>query len=130
MNLAAMGDARRAQRGFPSADHGLANGDGKKEIGFADIVVVEEIHDVGAEVIGVEDPSAKGDGHAELMLFVALAVERNESQIVGIGKMQQRPGSGDQRRRLIIVAIESAESPVEMRNVERGAEARADGILR
>jgi hypothetical protein len=39
-------------------------------------VVLEEIMGMGAEGVGVEPPSAEGDGDAELMLFVALAVQR------------------------------------------------------
>ena len=40
----------------------------------------KKVDGVGAEVVGVEHPSAEGDGDAELMFFIALAVERNESQ--------------------------------------------------
>ena len=109
MKLAAMRDARRAQRELPAANHGLVDRDGEEEIRFADVVVVEEIYDVGAEGVGVEHPSAIRDGDAELMLFVALAVQRNESQIVGVGKLQQRTGRGDERRRLVVVAVEGAE---------------------
>ena len=69
-----MGDARRAQRDFPSANDRLGNRDGEEEIGFADVVVIEEIDNVGAESIGVEDPAVERDGYAELMFFVALAV--------------------------------------------------------
>ena len=47
----------------------------KKDVGGSDVVVVEEIGDVGFESVGVENPSAIGDGHSELMFFVALAVQ-------------------------------------------------------
>ena len=53
----------------------LCNGDGEKQIRFANVAVIEEVDDVGAEVIGVESPAAERDGHAELVLFVALAVQ-------------------------------------------------------
>ena len=42
VNLGAMRDARRTQRGLPAANHGLRDGDGEKEVGFANVVVVEE----------------------------------------------------------------------------------------
>ena len=122
-----MGDARRTQRGFPAANHGLRHGDGEKQVGFANVVVVEEIHDVGAEVVGVEHPSAIGDGDAELMFFIALAVERDESQAIGVGKLQQGAGRCDERRGLVVVAVESAKGPLQTRHGERCAEARADG---
>jgi len=38
--------------------------------------VVEKIGDIGFESVGVENPSAVGDGDSELMFFVALTVER------------------------------------------------------
>ncbi len=56
--------------------------------------MVEEIYDIGAEGVGVENPSAIGDGHAELMFLVALAVEGNEPEVVRVGELQQRPGRG------------------------------------
>src|ERR1039457_3786267 len=129
MNLATAGDARRAQRALPSSNHCLGNSDGEKEIGFANIVVVEKIHHVGAEVIGIEDPAEERDGHAELMFFIALAVESDESQVAGLCERQQRARSRNKRRSLIVVAVESAEGPVEMGYVESEAEARADRAL-
>ena len=50
-------------------------------------------------------------------------------KLVGGRKLDQRAGSGDQRRGLVVVAVEGAEGPVQMRNSERCAEARADGIF-
>jgi hypothetical protein len=41
--------------------------------------VIEEIYDIGLKVVGVKSPAAKWDGDSELMLFIALAVQRNES---------------------------------------------------
>jgi hypothetical protein len=76
VKLGAMGDARRAQGKFPSANQGSGVGEGKEDVGGSDVVVVEKIGDIGFEVIGVEDPSAVRDGDAELMFFVALTVER------------------------------------------------------
>ena len=88
MNLSAMGDARRAQSKFPAPDHGLGDGDGEEEVGFSDAVVIEEIGDVGSEVVSVESPSAKGDGDPELMFFVAFAVERDESADFGVAEIE------------------------------------------
>ena len=65
----------------------MANRDRKEKIGFADVVVVEEIYDVGAEVVSVENPAMEGDGYAELMFFIALAVELDESEVVGVCKL-------------------------------------------
>src|ERR1700678_2583675 len=97
---------------------------------FADIVVIKKVHNVGAEVVGIEYPSMKRNGYAELMLFVPLAMQRNEAKVVGIGKFNQRAGRSDQRRSLIVMAVEGAEGPIEMRHIHCGAEARADCALR
>src|ERR1700722_813931 len=125
-----MGDARRAKSCLPSSNHRLGNGDGEKEVGFADIVVVKKIHHVGAEVIDIEYPSAQRDGHTELVFFIAFPMESDESKIAGLCKSQQRPRSRYKGRRLIVVAVKSAEGPVETRYVEGDAEARTDRVLR
>ena len=119
MNLAPVGNERRTQREFPTPDQCLRNSDGKEEIGFPDIVVIEVIHHVGLEVVGIERPSTKGDGNSKLMLFIPLAVQRYESQIVGVDEFQQRARGRNQRRSLIIVPVESAEDPMQMRNYSR-----------
>ena len=125
-----MRDAGRTQREFPSANQGLGNGDGKENIRRSDVVVVEEIRDVGLEVIGVEYPSAVRDGNAELMFFVALAGQRDETQLLSLDITDQgRSGNGLDRRRLIVMSIEGAECPPKLGDGDSGAEARADGGL-
>ncbi len=84
VNLPAVGDAGRAQRGLPSADDRVLNGEREKEIGFADVVVVEKVCCIGAERVGVEDPAVPRDGHAELCFLVALAVQRDECEIAAV----------------------------------------------
>ena len=120
-------DQRRAEREFPAANHGLGNGDREKDTRSADVVVVEEIPHVGAEVVGIEHPTAQRNADAELMLFVEFAVQWNESKALALREIdQRRTGSGFERRRLIVVAVEGAKGPAETRNRERRAEARAD----
>ena len=68
---------------------------GKEDVGGSDVVVVEKIGDVGFEVIGVEDPSAVRDGDAELMFFIALAVERDETGHAALADILiRRTGNG------------------------------------
>ena len=62
--------------------------------------------------------------------FVAFSVEGDEIQIVVVGELQERARGGDQRRRLIVMAVGGAECPVQARHIERDAEARADGVFR
>src|SRR6266851_1742451 len=64
------------------------------------------------------------------MFLIALAVEGDESAIIFGAQLQQRPGCGQQRRRLIVVAVKRAESPAQARNRDCGPEARADRVFR
>ncbi len=43
--------------------------------------MVEEIVGAGLEVVGVENPAAKGNRHTELMFFVPFAVQRGKAQL-------------------------------------------------
>ena len=128
MDLSAVGDAGRAKGKLPASDYGLGNCDGDASA-VSDAAVVEEIGGVGFEIVGVENPSPNGDRDPELMFFIAFSVKRNESAIVGAAKLKERAGNRYQRRRLIVVAVESSESPVETGNVDRNSEAWADGAL-
>ena len=130
MNLRALCNSRGTQSGFPASNGGASDGDRKEQIRLTNVVVIEEICDGGAEGISVEGPPAVRDGNAKLVLFVALAVQGNESRIVGPGKLKQRARGGDQRRGLIIMTVESAECPLKMWNCERRSEARADRSFR
>ncbi len=89
---------------------------GKNRVGLADVVVVEEIVGKGLEVVGIKRPAAKGNGDAELVFFIPLSVQRKKAETVVGDKLQQRAGRGDQRRRLVVVAIESAEDPAQAGN--------------
>ena len=127
VDLSAVGKARRAQCEFPGANQGFGNGDGKENVGRSNVVVIEKIGGLGFESIGIEDPSSVRDGNTELMFFVALAVERNDGNIVLLDVLQQRAGNGFDWRRLVIVSVESAECPAKLGDRDRGSEAWADG---
>jgi hypothetical protein len=109
VNLDAVREAGRAQGEFPSANQGLGNGNGEKDVRRSDIVVVKKIGDVGLEVIGVEDPPAERDGNAELMFFVAFTGERQEAAAGRLALRDQRTGDGFDRRCLIVVPVEGTE---------------------
>ncbi len=91
VGLAEVPEARRAEAEFPGADEGAVDGDGEVDAGVADVGVVEEVVDAGLEGVGVEEPAAEGNLNAELMLFVALAVERGEGGVVGVGELHEGP---------------------------------------
>ena len=90
VGLAEVPEAGRAEGELPGADESAIDGDGEVDAGVADVGVVEEVVDAGLEGVGVEQPAAEGNLHAELMLFVALAVERGEVGVVGLGEVRRR----------------------------------------
>ena len=94
------------------------------DAGVADVGVVEEVVDAGLEGVGVEEPAAEGNLDAELMLFVALAVERGEGGVVGLANCDDGAGGGEQRRGLVEAAVEAAEDPVEFGDADGYADAR------
>ena len=79
MHLRAIPDARRANGEFGAANPRFRDGDRNEDARFADIVVVEEIHAARFEVVDVERPAANRNRDAELMLFIAFAVQRREA---------------------------------------------------
>ena len=78
VELAAVTDAGRTKSKFPAGDAGGLDGDGEEEVGIVETVVVKEIVGAGDEIIGVDGPALDGNGEAELMFFVAFAVQRNK----------------------------------------------------
>src|SRR6202790_3849266 len=92
--------------------------------------MVEEIVGAGFENVGGEHPSAIRDGDSELMLFVALSLKREEPTTVRSTKLLQRAPNCEERRRLIVVAVEGAEGPIQAGDIQRCAETRTDGVLR
>lgn len=85
-------EQRRAEGEFPSTNDCLRNRQRKENVRFADVAVIKEIVGVGLKCVGIDRPTAVGDGDAELMFFVALAVQRNEGEIVLIDELKQRAG--------------------------------------
>ena len=92
--------------------------------------MVKEIASVGLEIVGVEHPPAIGNGDSELMLFVALSLKREEPTTVRSTKLLQRASDCEERRRLVVVAVEGAEGPIQEGDIQRCAETRTDGVLR
>jgi hypothetical protein len=107
----------------------LLDGQRGKDVGIADVIVVEEIHGASPEFVGVEKPAAKGNGHAKLMLLVALALKRQETATIEIAKLNKRARDREQRRRLIVMSVEGAKNLVEARDAKGNSSARTGGIL-
>ncbi len=78
VDLAAVMDARRAQRKFPAVDARALNGDRDENLRVIEIVVVEEVGGASEKVVSVQDPAFEGNRDSELMLFVPLAMQGHE----------------------------------------------------
>ena len=95
VGLAEASDAGRAECQLPGADQRAVDGDGEVDAGVADVGVVEEVVDAVLEGTGVEQPAAEGNLQAELVLLVALAMQRDEGGAVGIGVGEDGAGGGE-----------------------------------
>ena len=72
---------------------------------------------LGLEGVCVEEPAAEGNLDAELVFLVAFALERHIAVAAGLGVGERRPGDTGERRRLVEVAVEAVEDPVEFGNL-------------
>src|SRR2546430_1954 len=124
-----MADAGRAERELPAVNARALNGDGEKQVGVVEIIVVEEILGASEKIASVERPAMERNGDAKLVLFIAFTVERNEAQVLIVGGFEERTGNRQQRRRLVEMAIEGAANPVQFGNPQRCTEAQTGGIL-
>src|SRR5919198_1372474 len=113
-----MEESRGAKSAFPSANARLVDGQRQKNIRVAQNIVVEEIACPGVEAVNVQDPSAKRHGQAELVLFVALAVQGQKGEPLLKREIEQRPGHGVEGRRLIVPRVGRPQRPAESRQAE------------
>src|SRR5487761_232598 len=129
MHLPNPPEPRRAKGRFPSANQGLLNREREEHIRVADVVVVKEILRARLERIGVQKPSTNRNRYAVLMFFIAFSAQRNEAQVLAGNESQQGSRRGQQWRRLIEMAVESAKHPIQARNAYRRPNPWACGVL-
>ena len=87
MDLSTASDPRRAKGKFPAANHSMGDRDGNASP-RPDAAMIEEIMSIGFEVVDVNRPTTVRNVYSELMLFIALAVKRDEPTIVGIAEIK------------------------------------------
>ncbi len=121
--------AGRLQRELPATNERSVNGDREKCVRVPHGIVVKEVFYMSTKFVRVELPAAEWDSHAELALFVAFAMERNEIQVLAGDEIQQRARSRNQGRGLVKGAIETAKDPIQVRNLHRHSDARTSGVL-
>ncbi len=126
VNVKALCNTGRPNRGFPAVDARAFDGERKKDVGIAQRVMIEEVERVRLEVGEIESPSAKRNSEAKFALLVGFAAERQETRI---GGSQEVAGNGGERRCLIEAAVGCAEDPIQPGNAQSGAEARIGFVL-
>src|SRR4029077_19321772 len=129
VELSPPGDAWRHRRTFPASDTGLINGEREENVGIAQDVVIEKVLRAGAEVGDVEDPARERNRQSEFMLFIALAPQRQETESLLGGVVQQRTIHREQRRGLIVTSVEPTQDPVEARYSDSGPDPGIDRIF-
>src|SRR6185369_14144959 len=70
-----------------------------------------------------------GDGNAELMLFIALAVQRQDGETARFDKLQHRTGNGRERRLLVVASIKSVQHPIQTREADGRTDAWVQSVL-
>src|SRR5215471_11816460 len=126
MKLSAAGESRGSGRCFPSANSRVSKRKREKNIRVAERVMIEEVARSGAEVAHVEGPPFEGNRESEFTLLVALAMQRHKTLAPGDHALipgECRIVDGYQRRGLVIATVESAQDPVQMRNLNGCADA-------
>src|SRR5271166_4754148 len=130
MELAPMPEIRRMQCKLPALNHGVGPGDGPENIRLANVVVVEPVVGAGFVVVSAEHPTPQRNRDAYLPFDIAFTAQGNEpTKSLLVGKSLQLARRRGKRRRLVEVAVEPAERPVQMGNSDRGAEARISRVL-
>ena len=80
--------SRGAYGDLGGLDHGTGDRDWQEDVGVADRIVIEEVLRPGAEVPEVEDPAMQRQTDPELELLVALAMQRQERELVLLRKRE------------------------------------------
>ena len=127
--LGHMEEPRRAQGDFGAADDRAEIRQWNENAGIADHVVIQEVARAGVEIIHVERPSAKRNVQSNVVLDIALARQRNESETLRHREIERRTGETVERRRLVVIRVVAVQRPVQTRNADGRAEPRIGGIL-
>ena len=124
-----MEQPRRAHRDLRAADDRAQIGQRDENAGVADDIVIQKIARAGVEIVHIERPSAKRNGQADVVLDIALALQRNEIEALRHRELERRTGQAVERRRLIVIRVVAVQHPVQSRNADRRAQTRIGGVL-
>ena len=129
VGLAEVPQARRAEGEFPGLDERALDGDGDVDAGLADVGVVEEVVGPVWKVSASSSQPRKGIWTPNWCSSSRSPWSGTIAVVVGLGVGERRTGDAGERRRLVEVAVEAAEDPVEFGNLHGDADAGIDGVL-
>src|SRR6266851_5572337 len=113
IELGAIAEARRAEGKLPAIDSSGLYVNREEDTGVIQAVVIEKVGGASQKIIGIQDPTSKGNGHAELVLFIAFAGQPCEIQLLLVlDSVQSGPRKRAEWRRLIKTSVKAAEHPV------------------
>ena len=95
MHLQATPETRRVQREFPCLNQRPGKRQRKEDVGFSDIVVIEEVGSAGLKRVYVQRPAAVRDADAELVFLVSFPVQGRKRQGLAIRKVEERSCRGN-----------------------------------
>src|ERR1700687_5198576 len=88
--FAALQNAWRSRGELPAINPRARNGKREEDVRVADCIVIEEIPGSLVEAVHVERPTPNRNRQSQLVLFVALALQRNDSESLVHSEIQQR----------------------------------------
>src|ERR1700759_2241568 len=106
-------ELRRADVRLPAADARAIDGQWEKQIRVADGVMVEKIARSSAEIIERSGPSAIRDDQTNVVLLIALAVQRQEIKVLRLGKFKDLSCHCIERRSLVVARVRPAQHPTQ-----------------
>src|SRR5260370_10329875 len=128
IELGAIAEPWRAERQLPAIDSRALYIDGEEDVGIIQTVVVEKVGAASQKVVGIQDPTFKGNGHAELVLFIAFAGQPCEIELLLVlDGVQSGPRTRAEWRRLVYMSVMAAQHPLQSGNSHGSARAPAGG---
>src|SRR5580704_12521520 len=124
-----MPEARGAQCELPTLDQGRIPRDRPEKIRFSDIVMIQPVRCPCFKRIGVQLPTAIWNRDTVLVLFIPLAVQGSESKTLADCEISERASGRQERRGLVVVAVEGAKYPIQARNFDGYANSRVRRIF-
>src|SRR6266849_1594285 len=117
IELGAIAEPWRAESQLPAIDSRAVYIDGEEDVGVIQTVVIEEVGGASQKVVGIQYPAFEGNGHTELVLFIAFAGQPCKIQLLlASDRVESRARQRAERRRLIKMSVKTSEHPVELGN--------------